>query len=726
VIRYDFYRLFQEFWEGKVNLQSINDSFITLIPKIASPETANDFRPISLLNICLKLITKLLANRLQNRILELVHVNQYGFLKSRNIQDCVGWAYEYLHQCKQSGNEVVILKLDFAKAFDTVEHQAIMRVLACQGYDEKWLHWMSMIMGTGTSSVLLNGVPGKKFFCKRGVRQGDPLSPILFVSVAELLQCMVNQLFHEGIFLAPLPIPNTDFPIIQYADDTLVIMQACPIQLLALKELLEKFAQATGLRVNYAKSAMMPINISEERLTELATVFGCATGVLPFTYLGLPLGTTKPTIQDMSPLVSLVERRMNASARFLNYGGRLQFVQSVLSSLPNFYMCSLKVQKAILNICDRASRHCLWAKEEGNSKTHSLAAWSMVCKPKEKGGLGILNLELQNRALLLKQLHKFYMKAETPWVQLVWSLYGDSVPHAKSKRGSFWWRDIFSLVDEYRSITRCSFGDGSTVLFWKDFWDDGELLCEKFPRLYSFVIDEDISVAAIHASTDLFSHFVLPLSVEAFQELQLVSEKILAKPIIPNSIDQRSFVWGSVSYAPAKYYRFLFALLPSDATIKAIWKSKMFPKLKVFIWLMFHDRLNTRDMISRRHWHLDSGYVCALCESQSIETRDHLFFECSFAQECWSIIGIHWEMTQPISARILAALQHFDGPCFMEIIACAAWNIWKIRNEWIMQGVTASLDRWKIKFQNDVMLHQYKVKAALVQPLIDWLLRTFV
>jgi hypothetical protein len=122
-----------------------------------------------------------------------------------------------------------------------------MRVLACQGYDEKWLHWMSMIMGMGTSSVLLNGVPGKIFFCKRGVRQGDPLSPIIFVSVAELLQCMVNQLFHEGIFQVPLPIPNTDFPIIQYADDTLVIIQACPIQLLALKELLEKFAQATGL-----------------------------------------------------------------------------------------------------------------------------------------------------------------------------------------------------------------------------------------------------------------------------------------------------------------------------------------------------------------------------------------------------------------------------------------------------------------------------------------------
>jgi hypothetical protein len=90
VIKYDFYRLCFEFWDGIVSLQSINDSFITLIPKILSPKGPNDFRLISLLNICLKLITKILANRLQEQILSLVHMNQYGFLKSRNIQDCAG------------------------------------------------------------------------------------------------------------------------------------------------------------------------------------------------------------------------------------------------------------------------------------------------------------------------------------------------------------------------------------------------------------------------------------------------------------------------------------------------------------------------------------------------------------------------------------------------------------------------------------------------------------
>jgi hypothetical protein len=507
---------------------------------------------------------------------------------------------------------------------------------------------------------------------------------------------------------------------VQYADDTLLILQADSDQLSALKSLLEDFAQATGLRVNYAKSCLIPINISDERLLSLATSFGCAVGKLPFTYLGLPLGVTKPTIQDLSPLVGLVERRLNASARFLGYGGRLEFVRSVLSSLPSFYMCSLKIQKTILNICNRAQRHCLWDKEEDSSSVNALAAWSRVCRPKKYGGLGVLNLELQNRALLLKQLHKFYSKADVPWVKLVWSLYGNSIPHAQSKRGSFWWRDIFSLVDDYRSVSRCQIGDGTTVLFWKDFWSNGELLCDKFPRLFSFSLDEDISVASMISSEALSSCFALPLSVEAFQELQEVSAIIEDTNISETRLDQRKFVWGD-KYTPSRFYNFLFEQLPQDQALHEVWASKSMPKLKVFLWLLLIDRLNTQDIMQRKHWHIESGPDCSLCAEEILETRDHLFFGCDFAQECWDATSIQWTLAGSISDRFLLAKNNFTGPCFVETFACAAWNIWKSRNDIIFNGVPASLARWKIRFQNDLFLHKFRVKAASVQPLVDWL-----
>ena len=183
LIKHDFYHLANEFFEGNTGLENINGSLITLVPKKPSPECVNDFRTISLTNVCLKFITKISANRLQDRILRCVHKNQYGFLKSRAIQDCVAWAYEYIYLCQQSKKPIIIIKVDFAKAFDTVAHEALFQILKHKGFDDKWIGWVREVLTTGSSSILLNGVPGKQFYCKRGVRQGDPLSPLFMFMV---------------------------------------------------------------------------------------------------------------------------------------------------------------------------------------------------------------------------------------------------------------------------------------------------------------------------------------------------------------------------------------------------------------------------------------------------------------------------------------------------------------------------------------------------------------
>jgi hypothetical protein len=147
-----------------------------------------------------------------------------------------------------------------------VDYNAVIARLKARGFGAKWVKLISNILHSSSTSVLLNGVPGKKIICKRGVRQGDPLTPIHFVNTADLLQSAINKALQNGYI--DLPIMDDfgqKYPIVQYADDTLMIMPADNQQLIYSKEVLQIFSQSTGLHVNFHKATLVPINIDSER-----------------------------------------------------------------------------------------------------------------------------------------------------------------------------------------------------------------------------------------------------------------------------------------------------------------------------------------------------------------------------------------------------------------------------------------------------------------------------
>lgn len=139
-------------------------------------------------------------------------------------------------------------------------------------------------------------------------------------------------------------------------------------------------------------------------------------------------------------------------------------VSTFLSSLPTFYMCTLKIPLTIVKQIEQDMRHCLWCSSDINNNKPPLTAWDMVTLPKNEAGFGIKKMAVQNDALLMKNLHKFFNHAEVPWVQLVWDKYYHTILLGQRKRGSFWWRNIIILLDQYKGISITHPENGKSII----------------------------------------------------------------------------------------------------------------------------------------------------------------------------------------------------------------------------------------------------------------------
>ncbi|XBI58820.1 hypothetical protein VPH35_039994 [Triticum aestivum] len=144
-------------------------------------------------------------------------------------------------------------------------------------------------------------------------------------------------------------------------------------------------------------------------------------------------------------------------------------------------------------------------------------------------------------------------------------------------------------------------------------------------------------------------------------------------------------------------------------------------KIKFFGWLLFFDRLNTKDMLVRQHWRspLDDN-ICVICNAYVYEDRAHLFFECNFSCRVWNYLQIDWSHGSNIQQCISQARQRFGHPFFYEVMLTAAWNIWILRNGRTFRGIGATFAAWRCNFVHDILLLSHRLKDSFRHRLVDW------
>jgi hypothetical protein len=423
-------------------------------------------------------------------------------------------------------------------------------------------------------------------------------------------------------------------------------------------------------------------------------------------------------------MICKVDKRLSGLSNLLSYSARLVTIKAVISAMPNHAMCAIKVHNTNLEHIQKVSRQFLWHGKEIDKHGKCLVSWNKVCLPKKAGGLGVLDLKIQNKALQIKNLYKFYNKQDIPWVNLVWQAYYQhgAVPIASNSRGSFWWRDCMALIPDFKQLTSCSPGNAKSIMLWNDKWGDN-ILKDKYPHLFSFTKKGNINVLEAYntAQENIFNMFYLPLSMIAAQQCDELSQELNNLHLDDMSVyDKWNFAWSSNKYSTQKVYLALINAPVAPAPFKWIWKSSCLPKHKFFFWLLIQDRLNTKMHMLKKKFFV-GNQLCMLCNEDSHEDMLHLFFQCDFSRNFWWKIGEEWNTELEMIDMLMEAKNRSTNHFFKEAMIAGCWSIWNQRNSFIFDGKPVDLDSCFAFFKESISLIRHRVRPSLREGMQDWL-----
>lgn len=582
------------------------------------------------------------------------------------------------------------------------------------GFDEDWIDKIMFCVSTVKYATLINDVPYGSILPERGLRQGDLMSPFLFVLCTEGLIHLIHKAVETGS-LQGIQFSG-EGPMIHhmlFADDSLLICKASSEQAKKLMEILQIYESSTGQLINVAKSGItFGVKVKESIKAEIKLITCIEKEGGSGSYLGLPECFSGSKMEVLAYIYDKLKDRLSGwFLKLLSLGGKEILIKAVAMAMPVYAMSCFKLTKKSCDNLTKAMTDFWWNSLEHKRKMHWLS-WTKLCLAKKQGGLGFKDIQSFNQALLAKQAWRILNHPESLLARVFKSMYFKSSDFLSAKNGprpSYAWRSIQFGKDLLRQGLRKYIGNGETVSVWVDHWIEGDV--RRAPLMKNIFVDLLLRVS------DLINFQKNCWNMEKLHELfyQEDIDRILAMKTAFGEEDY--WVWvhnRNGSYSVKSGYWFINNLRrkeeireaearPSLNDLKAdIWKLQTAPKIKTFIWRAVSNAISVGELLVKRGIKMDP--CCQDCGAQE-ESINHIIFQCSIARQVWALANVShpengFNKVSHFSNfhSLLVLMKNKNIPEEVRnAIPWIVWYLWKYRNGIIFEAKKVSASDLVVK-----------------------------
>nr|XP_027099065.1 uncharacterized protein LOC113718354 [Coffea arabica] len=690
VVAQDVYNAILSFFCGAELPRFITSTSIVLIPKKPNPQEFSQFRPISLCNFFNKLLSRILADRVAYVLPKIISPQQTGFVKGRNITDNFLLAQEVVSGiAKKNRGGNVVLKLDMSKAYDRVAWHHIIGVLRRFGFGEIFIDLVWRLISNIWFSVIINGASHGFFKSTRGLRQGDLLSPALFIIGAEVLSRGLSNLsMQSGFVNFKVPYACPSITHLAFADDILIFANGSSYSLKAIMHVLEEYQRCSGQLINVLKSCYLvhpSLPPTRRRVIERITNFTWQS--FPIRYLGFPLyfGRCKSSYFG-EVCQSILGKIMSWKSRMLSFGGKIVLIKHVLASMPLHLLSAAVIPNKVFRTIEKAFSTFLWGSSSEESKFHWIK-WSQMCYPVNEGGVGFRRLKDIYKAFSFKLWWNF-RKGLSLWAAFMKAKYCRLLHPCQVEirtTDSALWRRMVNVSRQVELSMLWVVKNGACH-FWYDNWLGSGALFLRATVVPNLSFD-NVFINGYWDVNKLYQ--TLPREMVP---------SILEHPV-PEEGGEAEVIWmptTSGNFSLASAFSEIRQTRNKSMVFDRIWHPQLPLKVSFFMLRLLLGRLPLPDRLCKLGFHLPSKCFC--CYSASEESIEHLFSNGHIASTVWNYFGAACGLAFPGSSlrpRIVGwwlSSQHSEIRRYIGSIlpSVVCWNIWKSRNKAMFENVHMS------------------------------------